>query len=182
MIGMWFTLIQQYWNVSMLREKPENTPYSWFLSCIVGLVFLTLIVLQWMITDVNQKLTLGTALLIAGSLVLSYILYTWVLLLLFRLQSRFLQTFSCIMAGHTIVHMVAFPLLLMMPLFLSVKISPIIGSFIGILYLVLTLLLAIWQFMVSAYIYKHALAVSWLLAILAALGLLACNILTISFW
>ncbi len=179
---MWFALIKQYWNVSLLREKPENTPYSPLLACIVSLVFFVLIILQWMITDISQKLTFGAALLIAGSLILSYVLYTWVLLLLFRLRSRFLQTLSCLLAGHTVVHLVSFPLLLIMPLFLNVHLSPIIGPFIGILYLVLTLILAIWQFMVSAYIYKHALTVSWLAAILAGFGLLASNILTISFW
>ena len=179
---MWFALIKQYWNVSMLREKPENTPYSPILSCIVALVFFVLIVFQWMMTDVNKKLEFGTALLIAGSLVLSYMLYTWVLLLLFRLKSRFLQTLTCIFAGHTVVHLAAFPLLLIMPLLIGVQTTSIISSFIGILYLVFTLTLAIWQFMVSAFIYKQALMVSWLSAILASLGLLACNILTISFW
>lgn len=179
---MWLNLIKQYWNISLLREKPENTPYSPILSCVVVLVFLGLIVLQWMITDVNQKLEFGSAILIAGSLVLSYILYTWVLLLLFRLKSRFLQTLTCLLAGHTVVHLLAFPLLLIMPLLLGIQTKTILSSFIGILYLVFTLTLAIWQFSVSAYVYKHALAVSWLPAILASFGLLACNILTISFW
>ena len=179
---MWFILIKQYWNISLLREKPENTPYSPFLSCIVSLVFFAVIILQWMITDISQKLTFGVSFLIAGSLILSYVLYTWVLLFLFRLPSHFLQTLTCLLAGHTVVHLIAFPLLLIMPLFLNEHISPIIGPFVGFLYLVLTLILAIWQFIVSAYIYKHALAVSWLAAILAGFGLLACNILTISFW
>lgn len=179
---MWLALIKHYWNVSLLREKPENTPYSPLLSCIVGFIFLVLIVVQWMTTDVNQKLEFGSALLIAGSLILSYILYTWVLLVLFRLKSRVLQTLTCLFATHTIVHLAAFPLLLIMPLLLGVQATSIINSFIGIVYLVFTLMLAIWQFMVSAYIYKQALTVSWFPATLASLGLLACNILTISLW
>ncbi len=179
---MWLALFRQYWGVSMFRQSPENTPYSPLLSGIVALAFLALIVLQWMMTDVSQQLTFATALLIAGSLVLSYVVYTWVLLLLYRLKARFVQTLTCLLAGHTVVHLVAFPLLLVMPVLLNAQTIPVLASLFGIVYLVLTLVLAIWQFMVSAYIYKYALSVNWLSAVLAGFGLLACNILTVSFW
>jgi len=179
---MWFALIKQYWNVSLLREKPENTPHSLLLSCLVVFVFFVLIVLQWMITDLSRQLAVSAALLVAGSLVVSYLLYTWVLLRLFGLQSRFLQTLTCILAGHTAVHLVAFPLLFIMPLILKMPELTTFSPVIGVLYLALTLILAVWQFMISAYIFKHALTASWLAATLASLGLLACNILTISFW
>ncbi len=179
---MWLELIKQYWNVSVLREKPENTPHSLFLFAFVVFAFFSLIVLQWMMTDVSQQLSFGVALMIAGSLVMSYVTYVWVLLRLFRLQSRFLQSLTCIFAGHTAVHLVAFPLLLIMPVFLKMPGLSTVSPFIGVLYLALTLILAVWQFMISAYIFKHALTSSWLSASLSSFGLLACNILTISFW
>lgn len=179
---MWLVLIKQYWNVSILKEKPENTPYSPILFCIASLLFLLLIVVQWMMTDISQKLTIGVACLIGVSLILSYVAYTWVLLKLNRLPSRFLQTCTCLLFVHTIVHLAAFPLLLIMPFILHGNASSTMSPVFGIFYLALTLLLAVWQFVLSAYIYKHALTVSWLAAILAGLGLLACNILTISFW
>lgn len=179
---MWLALIKQYWNVSVFKEEPKNTPYSLLLACIVSLVFFVLVVLQWMITDINQQLSIGSALLIAGLLVLSYLVYTWILLAIFRLQPRTIQTLTCLLAGHTVVHVVAFPMLLIMPLLFNVKNAPLIGSFVGIFYLIFTLMLAIWQFMVSVYVYKHALSATYLSATLAGFGLLAFNILTISFW
>ena len=54
--------------------------------------------------------------------------------------------------------------------------------FFGILYLILTLVLTVWKFLITAHIYKHALEVDNLASILASVGLLACNILTVSFW
>ena len=148
----------------------------------MSLVFFSLIVVQWMITDVNQQLTFGSALIVAVTLVLSYVLYTWILLSLFRLKTRFVQTVTCLFAGHSAVHLVAFPLLLIMPLLIGVQNASLLTSLVGILYLVLTLVLAIWQFMVSAFIYKHALGVPYFSAVLASFGLLAFNILTVSFW
>ena len=71
---MWLELIKQYWNVSLLREKPENTPHSLYLLAVVVFLFFCLIVLQWMMTDVSQQLTLGIAFLVAGSLVMSYVM------------------------------------------------------------------------------------------------------------
>lgn len=179
---MWSALIKQYWNVSLLRQDPGDTPYSTLLLCIVGVAFFALIVLQWMISDLSHQLTIGVATLIVGSLVLSYALYTWLLLSLSRLQARFVQTLTCLLAGHMAVHLVAFPLLLILPLLLGVKTISLMGSIVGILYLILTLMLAIWQFVVSTYIFKHALTTPWFSAVLASFGLLACNILTISFW
>ena len=179
---MWFALVKQYWNVSLFRQEPSATPHSPLLAGIIGLIFFVLIVVQWMITDINQQLAFGSALIIAGSLVLSYVVYTWILLGLFRFQARFLQTLSCLLAGHAAVHLVAFPLLLIMPLLLDVKAATLMTSLVGIMYLGLTLALAIWQFMVSVYIYKHALTTSYFSAVLASFGLLAFNILTVSFW
>ncbi len=179
---MWLALIKQYWNVSVFKQEPSTTPYSPLLLGIVCLVFFVLIVCQWLLSDINHQLTWGMALLIAGSLLMSYAVYTWMLLLMLRLQARFVQTLSCLLAGHTLVHVVAFPLLLMMPLLLGVESAALLGSFVGIVYLVLTLVLAIWQFMVSAYVYKHALGTPYFSAVLASFGLLAFNILIVSFW
>lgn len=179
---MWLALIKQYWDVSVFKQEPSATPYSPLLLWIVCAVFFVLVVCQWLISDINHQLTWGMAMLVAGSLVMSYVAYTWMLLSMLRLQARFVQTLTCLLAGHTVVHVVAFPLLIVMPLLLDAKSTVLVGSFVGIAYLILTLMLAIWQFMVSAYIYKHALAKPYFSAVLASFGLLAFNILTVSFW
>ena len=135
-----------------------------------------------MITDVNQQLAFGRVLLIAGSLLLSYVLFTWVLLSLFHLKTRLVQTLTCLFACHTLVHLIAFPLLLIMPVLLGMQSAEGMSAFLGLVYMIVTLFLAIWQFMVSVFIYKHALTTSSLSATLAGLGLLGMNILMISFW
>lgn len=177
---MWFALIKQYWNLAVFKEKPENTPYSAMLSALISLVFWILIISQWMNADTNHQLTLSIASILAALLLLSYAFFTWVLLRIFRLQSRFLQTYTSLIATHSIIHLLAFPFLLMMPMLLDTPST--IGAFIGVTYLISTLALAIWQFVVAAYIYKHALSSVWLGAILAAVGLLASNLLTLSLW
>lgn len=175
-------LIKQYCNVSLLRQNPGDTPYSVFLLIITGTIFFILIVLQWILTDISHKLTTGNVMLIAGSLVLSYILYTWIVLALYGLHARCVQTLTCLFAGHTVVHLMACPLLLFVPIMGHLHTSLLIGALIGITYLILTLILTVWQFMVSVYIYRQALEKDYLSGILASLGLLACNILTISLW
>lgn len=70
----------------------------------------------------------------------------------------------------------------MTPLLISGDMSQVLGLFLGIVYLVITLLLTIWQFLVTIHIYKQALEVDYVGGVLASFGLLACNILTVSFW
>lgn len=179
---MWARLLKQYWNVSLLRQNPGDTPYSLFLLAIMGAIFFILIVVQWNLTDIAHKLSLGNTLLIAASLVLSYSGYTWIVLAMYRFQARWVQAMTCLFAGHTIVHVMAWPLLLFVPLMSHFQGAKLLGALIGLIYLVLTLMLTVWQFMVSVYIYKQALEKDYVSGMLASLGLLACNILTISLW
>ncbi len=179
---MWAGLIKRYWQVSVFKETPANTPYSFLLLGFISFFFFLLIVVQWMIADTDNQLTLNMSLLAAGALLASYGLYTAALLFAYRMPSRIVQTLTCLLSGHTIVHLFAFPLLLVTPWLVDTTIIQPLGLFIGVMYLILTLMLTIWQFMVTVHIYKHALGVDSLPAVLASLGLLACNILIVSFW
>ena len=179
---MWAVLIKRYWQVSIFKETPANTPYSWLLLGLTALFFYLLIVLQWMIADVEQLFILSTSLLAGGTLLASYGLYTGALLLAFRVSGRFVQTLTCLLAGHTIVHLFAFPLLLVTPWLAETTIIQPLALLVGVIYLILTLMLTVWQFMVTVHIYKHALAINYLPAVLASFGLLASNILIVSFW
>lgn len=179
---MWFRLIKQYWQVSLFKETPANTPYSPFLLGVTVLFFFLLVVVQWLIADVGALYALTSALLSAGTLVASYALYTLLLLALFGMANRTVQTLTCLLACHAIVHVFALPLLLMTPLLLGSTLAEPLALFISIVYLFLTLGLTVWQFMVTVYIYKHALEKDYLPAILAGLGLLACSILIVSLW
>jgi len=179
---MWAALIKRYWYVSTFKETPANTPYSSFLLGIIAFFFFLLMMLQWMISDTKHIYSVSTSLLGGIALLASYGLYTATLLMAFRLPRRIVQTLTCLFAGHTIVHLCAFPLLAIPPWF-AVKVSIQIWELIiGILYLILTLILTVWQFMITVHIYKHALMIDYFPAVLASFGLLACNILTVSFW
>lgn len=179
---MWFALIKRYWRVSIFKETPDETPYSWFLLIMITLFYYALVMMQWMIAEVGQASPPRGSFLAVMLLILSYALYTYALLVVFRLKSRVIQTLSCLYAGHAIVHLFALPLLLSSFGITSAGLSEPVLRFVSIIYLVATLMLTVWQFMVSVHIYKHALGIDYLAAILASFGLLATNILTISFW
>ncbi len=179
---MWAALIKRYWQVSIFKETPANTPYSLLLLGIIALVFFFLIVLQWVIADVDQLFSLNISLLAGTTLIASYVVFTVALLLAFRMQSRIVQTLTCVLAGHTIVHLFAFPLLLVTPWLVGTNIDEPLALLVGVVYLILTLILTVWQFMVTVHIYKHALGIDYFPAVLASIGLLASNILVVSLW
>lgn len=179
---MWIALIKRYWHVSIFKETPANTPYSLLLLGAIALFFFLLVVMQWMIADIEEIFTFNTSLLAAGALLASYGAYTFALLLLFRMSSRTVQTLTCLLAGHAIVHLFAFPLLLVAPWFAEAKIVQPLALLVAVVYLILTFVLTIWQFMITVHIYKHALGIDYFPAVLASFGLIACNILIVSFW
>jgi hypothetical protein len=179
---MWVALIKRYWQVSIFKETPANTPYSSLLLGAIALFFFLLVVIQWMIADIEEIFTLNTSMLAAGTLLMSYGIYTFALLFLFRMPNRTVQTLTCLLAGHTIVHLFAFPLLLVAPWFADAKLVQPLALLVAVVYLILTFILTIWQFMITVHVYKHALGIEYFPAVLASFGLIACNILVVSFW
>jgi len=179
---MWSALIKRYWLISIFKETPENTPYSVLLLGTFVVIFFLLIVMQWMIADVEEIFTFQKSILAAISLLISYGLYTFALLYVSRKSYRIVQTLTCLLAAHIIVHVFAFPLLLVAPWLSETTITQPLALLVGIVYLIATFFLTVWQFMITVHIYKHALAVDYFPAVLASLGLIACNILLVSFW
>ena len=177
---MWGQLIKRYWQVSIFKETPAHTPYSIFLLSLIAVFFLCLIIFQWIIADNDQSFSIGSAIETAVALLFSYGLYTAALLLAYRLPSRIVQTLTCILAGHAIVHLCAFPLLVVTPWISSVNLVQPFNFLLGILYILLTLILTVWQFMVTVHIYKHSLMIHYFPAVLASIGLVASNILIVS--
>lgn len=179
---MWLALIKRYWQLSTFKVTPADTPYSRLLLGLVAIIFAALIIFQWTLSDTEQQFSALGSLLAGVALLISYFVYTYALLAAFRLSNRAVQTLTCLFTSHTIVHLFAFPLLLIAPLLGDTEISPPLALFVGVVYLVLTLILTIWQFLVTTYIYKQALSITNLPALLAGFGLLASNILIVSFW
>jgi hypothetical protein len=146
---MWTALIKRYWQVSLLKETPANTPYSIFLLGLISLFFFLLIIFQWLIADVEDLFTISSSILAGAALLASYFVYTFALLLVFRIANRLVQTLTCLLAGHVIIHLFAFPLLLITPWLMEANSVQPLALFIGILYLIATLILTVWQFMVT---------------------------------
>jgi hypothetical protein len=179
---MWLSLIKLYWQIAVFKQSPSATPHSPLLLGITGIFFCGLIACQWLISDMDERMTVSLAFLVAGALGVSYFLYTSVLLQLFHRSNRTLQTVTSLFATHAIIHLFTMPLLILTPLMIESGTIQVLAPFVGVLYLALTLFLTIWQLTVTAYLYKHALSIDAIPAFLASLGLLACNILIVSFW
>jgi hypothetical protein len=179
---MWIALFKRYWQVTIFKDTPANTPYSLLLLGVTAVLYYLMIILQWSIAADNKDITLTGSLFAGIALLLSYVIYTGVLLLVSHRAARFVQSLTCILAGHAIVHVLAFPLLLMTPLFLEAAANQSLGLLIGVIYLAFTLVLTVWQFMVTVHIFKHTLNVNYLAALFASLGLLASNVLIVSLW
>lgn len=179
---MWEELFKRYWQVAVLKESPENTPYSLLFLIIVSFLFFLLIITQWYFADLKQEFNLAISALAGVTLLCSYFVYTYVLLKIYRKVNRVLQTLTALLMTHMIVHFFAFPLLFATPMLMKANLNPGITLFVGMIYLILTIVLTIWQFLVTIHIYKNALEVDYLSGLLASFGLLACNILTVSIW
>lgn len=177
---MGMAIIKRYWSVSIFKETPANTPYSLGLLLLLAIFFWVLIILQWHLADVDQTLTLSVSCWAGIALVLSYGFYTAILLYLFHVAARTIQTLSCLLACHSIVHVFAFPLLLVAPWLIETTMMRPLALLVAIVYLIITIVLTIWQFMITVHIYKRALMIETLPAILASVGMVAFNILVVS--
>lgn len=179
---MWETIINKYWRVASLKNGPEDTPFSSLLLIIATILFLSLLLFQWQIADINRDLSWERCLIAGAFLISSYYLYTYCLLKIYQKTSRWLQSLTSLLASHFIVHLFALPLLLITPLLVDKGLNEALILAFSILYLLATLALTIWQFLITIMIFKKTLNIDSLAALLASLGLFAFNILMVSLW
>lgn len=175
-------LLATYWNLTLFQETPENTPYSTFLMTIAALCLTLVMIIEWQLSEYSISSDLLITGITAASMVLSFILYTYAVLFVRKLPSRLIQTCTCLFFAHTFIHLCAFPLFVLGPYLTESSVKNPLVLFVGILYLLVTLTLSVWQFMITAHIYKYALNTTVPQSILVAFGLVAVNILTVSFW
>ena len=179
---MWGSLLKRYWQVAILKETPANTPCSLFLLSLILLVYLIILLIQWSLADIKNEYSVINSILTGISLLLSYGIYTKLLLYIYKKDSRFIQTISSLLMSNLIIHCLAFPLLLMTSYLLPADIRQPDMLLFVIIYILGTLILSIWQFLAIAHIYRCALEMSFFVAMLVSFGLLAANILTVSLW
>ncbi len=171
-----------YWQLTLLKETPDKSPYSTTFLGISAIVLGLVMIAQWSLSDFEQSYDFLNTTMTAISLVLSYMAYTYGLLYFRKLSSRWVQTLTCIFCTHSIIHLIASPLIIIAPYLAHANLKSPVLLLVGVLYLFFTLGLSIWQFVVTAHIYKYALNTTPTQSILAAFGLIAANILTVSLW
>lgn len=174
-------LFNDYWNLCCLKESPENTVYSLRLLVIITLLFSMIMYFQWSMSKFSVASDLITF-CIALNLALSFIIYSSVILYLKGLKERLVQTATSLLSAHSIIHLLAMPLFLIDPLLTQSDLKNPLYMVFGVLYLLVTLALSIWQVVITAHIYKHALNTTPAQSLLAAFGLIAVNILTLALW
>ncbi len=178
---MIFKQLKAYWTLCLFKNSPENTPYSLSLTFALGLLFYFVMISQWLMVKGEVPLGFKQMVMAGLSLAMTYAAYTFVILKVYRLQFRFLQTLASLFATHAWVHICAYPLLLLTPFLGEQNALPgLLGLFMMLIYLTVTLGLTGWQLVITVYIYKKALEVDNILAIFVTMGLFALNILVVS--
>lgn len=169
-----------YWDICLLKESPENTPYSITLMFLSGLLLVLIMIIEWSFSELTASSDLGSALLTATGLTFSYALYTYMVLFLRGLNARLVQTVTTLLCTNIIIHILVVPLLFAAPYLAQSHLKNPVLLFLGVLYLFFSIGLSVWQFVITAHIYKHALSTTPIQSVLVAFGLIAVNILTVS--
>tara|TARA_Y100000588_G_C13881643_1_gene764737 strand:- start:11 stop:559 length:549 start_codon:yes stop_codon:yes gene_type:complete len=172
--------LKSYWDVSLFKQSPENTPCSNALLFIFACFFYLVVVSQWTIVETKSPISFNQMLMSGLSLCISYAFYTYTLLKVSLLEARFIQTLTSLFAVHIIIHFFAYPILLATPLLNDEHMARSLSFIISAVYLLCTLLLTIWQVLVTYFIYKKALNAESVHAVMATIGLFVMNILLVS--
>lgn len=179
-VAMLSRILKTYWQISIFKETPANTPYSAVFMVAIGLIYMFVLLVQWELSDLEQALVFPRSMVLGFAIIASYGIYTYLILFLSKFSNRFVQTQSAIFTTHLYIHLISFPLLGVAPMLTNPE--SILLKIFALLYLLVVFAIAIWQFMVTAFIYKEALQISFFQGVLASFGLLAFNILVVSFW
>lgn len=173
-------VLDGYWDICLLKESPENTPYSITRIFLSGILLALIMVVEWNFSYFISTTDPGSTLFIATGLIISYVLYTYMVLFLKGFASRLVQTVTTLFCTSIIIHIMVVPLLFISPYLSQIHAKNPVLLFLGVLYLFLSIGLSVWQFVITAHIYKYALNTTAIQSVLVAFGLIAVNILTVS--
>lgn len=173
-------ILDRYWDICLLKESPENTPYSIARIFLSGIFLALIMVTEWNYSYFAASTDWGANLFVATCLILSYVIYTYIILFLKGYAPRLVQTVTSLFYTNIIIHLLVAPLLFIAPYLSQIHLKNPLLLFLGILYLFLSIGLSVWQFVITAHIYKHALSTTAIQSVIAAFGLIAVNILTVS--
>jgi hypothetical protein len=173
-------IFDRYWDICCLRASPENTPYSITHMVLSGVLLILLILIEWNVSYFHSSEDIVNNALTSICVVLAHAVYSYLILYFKGLAARWVQTITTLYYVNIIIHVLVIPLLLFAPYLSLIHVTNPLLLFIGILYLFLSLGLSVWQFVITANVYKFALNISPIQSVLAAFGLIAVNILTVS--
>ncbi|KTD60663.1 hypothetical protein Lsan_1954 [Legionella santicrucis] len=173
-------IFDRYWDICLLKESPENTPYSISRMVLSGFFLALLIMIEWSVTSFKSSNGMVNSALISFCLIISDVIYTYLVLSFKGLAARLVQVVTSLFFINIIIHILVIPLLLIAPYLSQIHLRNPLFLFLGIIYLFLSLGLSVWQFVITANIYKFALNLTMIQAVLTTFGLVAVNILTVS--
>lgn len=173
-------ILGRYWQICLLKESPENTPYSIIRIFLSGIALALIMVIEWNYTYYKSSTDIGWLLVVSSCLLCSYVIYTYIVLFLKGLTARLVQTLTALFYTSIIIHVLVAPLIFFSPYLVQIHIKNPLLLFLGVLYLFLSIGLSVWQFVITAHIYKFALNITPIQSVLAAFGLIAVNVLTVS--
>ncbi len=153
------SVLQKLIAMLLLKAAPQDLPYAKSLAVKLAMVY-------WISGLVILSTTLQPAALMESMLLSVIILggFVYGLLALFGLQARFIQTFAAVIGVSTLFNVMSWPIL---ALFSD---EPDQESLAAVLSLAFLMLLS-WEVLVKAHIFKNAMEVSTLNALLLSLAL-----------
>ena len=149
-------LLQAFWQILLLRKSPETIPYSRFL---LGFTLILHLLIGISFGVINQPVT--TALIFATSGTGLVVSGTYLLLALYGVRSRLLQTVTAMAGCESLIGLMALPVNVWLH-----SVDKANAALPGML----SLLLLGWNMAVVAHIWRHALSVQLWLGYLYAIG------------
>ena len=168
-------MMKLFWKICCLRAGPQQVPYS---IALLAIAILLSCILGWYQLSFRSSVAdaLWQALLMLGTTVL----FTFIILYFRKSTERFIQTITALIACGVVIHATALPLHLLQPYLLQTPLPKTVAMLLSLISLIFILVINVWNLLVNAHIFRHALNVSQIAALLVTLGLIGFNILIFS--
>lgn len=168
-------MFRDIWSICQLRAGPQSMPYS--KGLLATLLLLTLLV---NVLQLTSSLALDAAINQTGVMILSTVMFTYLILSIRNVANRFVQTLISLLAVSLLINLIMVPMVIMAPFIFHQDVAESI-RFIGtFLYLVILFFINLWLVLISAHIYHHALNISFFSGVLVTLALFGLNMLILS--
>ena len=164
-----------FWRICCLKAGPGDVPYSLRL---LALALLVSSLLGWYQLSFRSPMfdALWQAIFLLGVTVS----FTFVVLAMRDNVERFVQTLTALIACGVIIHLTALPLLELQPFLLANNLPIFVSGLLSLISLLIILLINVWTVLVNAHIYRQALNVNRMMALLVTFALIAVNIFLFS--